>query len=282
MAKNKSPKASKQNKRLSIIEQPFYKRFNILIGLEEARRRFVNRIRNQVFDNFFGSEVEEETVVGTVLWGIANDLGEEYDQDATFDDYVLGDFNKCLQALESAFQALDSDYLKRQLSDLISNALKSSEVDLSLDWRQGVFIPKGAVLLDEALVNENLAWLSDAKYSNVYAPFDKGLSHYYRMQRDPKFAYDAITDMYEALEALAKIVTDRPNRDLSSNGELFISKVDASDGYKSILRAYIQFANDFRHGLDAKAMRASLDGHEVESFIYLTGLFIRLAKPRDE
>ena len=239
MAKKKSPTSGKETKRLSMLQQPFYKRFNISIDVEEAKRRFVNRIRNQVFDGFFEHDVEEDIVRGDVLWGIANDLGEEYEWDGAFDDYVLSDSDRCLQVLESAYRALDSQKLKKQLSDLVFDAVKSSEVDLDIDWRQGVFVPKGALLLDEALINENLTWLSDPKYVNVYGPFDKGLTHYYRMQREPKLAYDAITDMYEALEALAKIVTNRPSHDLSSNGELFISTVKASDGYKSILRACI-------------------------------------------
>ena len=282
MPKKKPHASGKETKTLSILQQPFYKRFNISIDLEEVKRRFVNRIRNQVFDSFFVHDVDEEIVRADVLWGIANALGEEYDWDGTFDDFVLNDFEKCLQVLESAYRALDSQNLKKQLSDLVSDAVKSSEIDLGVDWRQGVFVPRGAVLLDEALVNENLAWLSDPQYSNVYGPFDKGLTHYYRMLKEPKFAFDVVTDMYEALEALAKIITNRPNNDLSSNAELFISKVKASDGYKSILRTYIQFANDFRHGIDSKATRSPLKPPEVESFIYLTGIFIRLAKSSDK
>lgn len=282
MTKKKLDTATKEMKTLSILQRPFHKRFNISIDLEEAKRRFVNRIRNLVFDSFFVHDVDEEILRADVLWGIANDLGEEYDWDGTFEDFVLNDFERCLQVLESAYQALASQSLKRQLSDLVLDALKSSEIDLGVDWRQGVFVPRGAVLLDEGLVNENLSWLSDPKYSNVYAPFDKGLTHYYRMLKEPKLAYDVVTDMYEALEALAKIITDRPSHDLSSNAEFFIRRVKASVGYKPILRAYIQFANDFRHGLDSKATRPPLQASEVESFIYLTGVFIRLALSGDK
>jgi hypothetical protein len=86
--------------------------------------------------------------------------------------------------------------------------------------------------------------------------------------------------MYEALEALAKIVTGRPDKDLSANRELFIKKVKASDEYKQLLKDYIDYANKFRHAVKEGESRPKLTEKEAESFIYLTGLFIRLAIPQ--
>ena len=83
----------------------------------------------------------------------------------------------------------------------------------------------------------------------------------------------------EALEALAKIVTSRPDKDLSANRELFLSKVNASDEYKQLLKGYIDYANRFRHAAREGQRRPELSPKEVESFVYLTGVFIRLAMP---
>jgi hypothetical protein len=279
MATKKTKSTSKAAKATTISRLPFHKRFAIPIESDEAKRRFVKRISNQVFQNLFGHDIDEKIVKGHVLWGVANDLGEDYDWDRSFEFYVESDFLKCLQVLESSYKALDSAKHKQELSDTILYVLNESETDLGIEWRGGVFLQKGATLLDDVLVNQNLAWLSAQKFLNVYAPFEKGLSHYLRMQKNPKLAYDAITDMYEAFEAFAKIITGRPKHDLSSNAELFLSKVSASEGYKAILKAYIQFANDFRHGLDLKTTRPPLSRREVESFIYLTGLFLRLGMP---
>ena len=82
--------------------------------------------------------------------------------------------------------------------------------------------------------------------------------------------------MYEAVEALAKIVTGRPNKDLSANTEMFISKLKVSNHYKTLLKDYIAYGNEFRHAEDEVMPRPPLSEPEVESFIYLTGLFIRL------
>jgi len=83
--------------------------------------------------------------------------------------------------------------------------------------------------------------------------------------------------MYEAVEALAKVVTGRQGKDLSQNRELFISKVDASDAYKVLLKDYIDYANEFRHAEQEGEPKPVMTEREAESFVYLTGIFIRLA-----
>lgn len=140
-----------------------------------------------------------------------------------------------------------------------------------------VFVRTGAPLLDEHLVNEPLRWLSEPKYKSVRQPFEKGLSHYLEAQNRPDRLADVITDMYEAVEALAKIITGRHNKDLSGNAERFISEVNTSKHYKTLLRDYISYGNEFRHAEREGRPRPPLSEPEVESFIYLTGLFIRLA-----
>ena len=53
----------------------------------------------------------------------------------------------------------------------------------------------------------------------------------------------------------------------------------ASDGYKKILKEYVAYGCDFRHALEAGEKRPQISHKEAETFIYLTGLFIRLAMP---
>ena len=84
--------------------------------------------------------------------------------------------------------------------------------------------------------------------------------------------------MYEALEALAKIVTGR-DKDLSANQQSLISKVNASEHYKTLLKDYIDYANEFRHAASEKTPKPQISEREAESFVYLTGVFIRLAMP---
>ena len=92
--------------------------------------------------------------------------------------------------------------------------LEESEVDISLRWENGYFVTSGAKLLDNALVNDVLHWLRDKSYNDVLVPYEKGLHHFLEVEKRPEVLSDVITDAYEALEALAKTITKRPNSDL--------------------------------------------------------------------
>ena len=126
-------------------------------------------------------------------------------------------------------------------------------------------------------MNESLRWLSDPKYKDVYVPFEKGLNHFLRAPKYPDLLPDVIKNAYEAVEALSKIVTGRPNKDLSANRELFIKNIKTSESYKGLLKEYIDYANRIRHAPRGGEKKPEPSWSEVESFIYLTGLFIRLA-----
>jgi hypothetical protein len=269
-------KKSKKVKSVVSISTPFHERFNIRLDVKEAKEHFLNRVENHIFLNFFGSDVDKDEKTRVVLWQVANALGVKFERIYDFDDYVNGDFRKCLQVLEVSYNALTKARLKEMLSYLIKTILEKSEIDLGVSWENGKFVPTGAKLLDQKLVNEPLRWLSDPRYKNVYAPFAKGLSYFLEAEKHPESLPDVITDMYEALEALSKVVTGR-NKELSGNAELFIRKINASQHYKPILKKYITYACEFRHALEEGKERPTLSVSEVESFIYLTGLFIRLA-----
>src|SRR5882724_8038685 len=102
---------------------------------------------------------------------------------------------------------------QKDLGNLIQRLLDASEVDLGIRWENGRFIRSGAALLDEGLVNNPLRWLRSSGYEAVRTPFEKGLSHFLHASKRPELLTDVVTDMYESLEALAKIVTGRPDKD---------------------------------------------------------------------
>lgn len=263
----------------SKVPPDFHKRFNISIDLDGARKRFINRVVNAL--EVYAPQVEFGSYDYRILSddierrAIASELGKKYDPTFSFSDYVKEDFFTCLRALEALYKK------QPRLTRLVlEDVMPLSEVDLGISWKDGVFWPSGAKLLDEALVNEPLQWLSDPKYHNVLAPFQKGLSHFLEATKHPERLADTITDMYEALEAIAKVVTGRPRRDLSSNAELFVSKLELSAYYKKMLKDYISYASEFRHALEEGKKRTPPPAQEVEAFIYTTGLFIRLAVER--
>lgn len=91
----------------------------------------------------------------------------------------------------------------------------------------------------------------------------------------PQKLRDVITNMYEALEATAKIVNNN-DKDLSANAEKFIANLKLSDQHKEMLKAYINYANKIaRHAQSPKSKRIEVSNSEAENFIYLTGIYIR-------
>jgi hypothetical protein len=263
----------------------FHRRFQIDVADKETQRRFLNRIRNKFFNIFFVLHKDELPFEQWWYeWVVADELGEEYKSYYHFDDYIKNDFYRCLQALERIYAHLvdadtmnKSDSLKKSFNTTIQLVIEKSEVDLGITWKDGRFYPSGAEELDQELVNEPLKWLREKKYKSIMEPYSKGLSHYLQSIKKTELLSDVVTDMYEALEALAKIVTKRTTKDLSANRELFIKNLGASEAYKRILNEYIKYANEYRHATKEEKKRPNLIRSEVESFIYLTGIFLRLA-----
>ncbi len=260
---------------------PFHRRFNIPIDRQTAEAHFVNRVLN--FIRRYHPPLEGSSCSSLAafsrnrqLRAIANSFGEQFHEHRPFSDYVQGDFLRCLQALEALYHTLE-DPDPAELSQQLESILSQSETHLGIRWRNGTFFPSGAKLLDDSLVDENLQWLSEPRYQNVLAPFQKGLSDFLQGQRDPNKLIDAVRDMYEALEAMAKVITRKRGRDLSGNRELFVNKLNLSNYYKKMLSDYIGYGCNFRHGLDISKTRTPPLFQEVEAFIYTTGLFLRLA-----
>ena len=176
---------------------PFCQRFNIEVGREEAEKRFMNRVKNHVFSNFFQSNIEVEirqSLYTQIAWQVANSLGESFVPKAPLKYYVKNDFHLYLLALEAFYKALPQKSQKRELSKLIQMIISISEIDLEIIWADGYFNRTGAKLLDSALVNEPLKWLSDPKYNNVLQPFQKGLQHYMESIKRPELLSYTVTE----------------------------------------------------------------------------------------
>jgi hypothetical protein len=256
-----------------IVSKKFHERFGIDVDIEESRRRFVNRINNEILGTLFYESMDYHSVKRAMLTVLGKDAYVEKE----LREHTGDDFYENLRAVEAFYQV--APHKRDKIEVLVKMFLGMSEIDMGIRWENGQFVRSGAKMLDDKLVNENLDWLSDPRFETVLTPFRKGLNHYVHSAKNQDFLYDVITDMYESLEALAKIVTGRIDNDLSSNRELFIAKINASDKYKIILKEYIDYANDYRHALKEGEKRPALSNRETESFLYLTGLFLRMAMP---
>lgn len=258
--------------------QPFHLRFRITVDIDHARQRFINRIHNLLFENYVD---RIGGIRAEVYWNIANSLGEKYESVNDFDYVVGNDFFHCLQAIETAYKVMDTPGQRKAIESILSEIFSLSEIDLGIKWTNGVFRNSGSILLDEALINDPLDNLSDPKYSPIKEPFTKALSHFLKAERRPELYSDIITDCYEAVEASAKLVTGRSEKDLSANAENFIAKFPVSTSSRNMLKAqlkaYISYGNLYRHAAHSTEHRQTPNKQEAEAFLYESGLFIRLA-----
>ncbi len=259
--------------------EKFHERFDIPVDGEAARRRFTNRVDNLVFEHQLHSNVPSNEWL-TVISYIASRLGDRFAGNYLEVLAASADFLRHLQAIEAFhdwFAVKRGDLaLTDRFDHAVREVLDMSETDLGVRWEDGRFFRSGAPLLDEKLVNDPLRWLRAKGYETASAPFEKALGHLLRAEKDSSLLSDVVTDAYEALEAIAKIVTGR-DVDLSANREAFVKAVKASDDYKVLLQVYISYANAFRHAAQLQRAKPAISFPEAESFVYMTGVFIRLA-----
>ncbi len=259
--------------------EPFYRRFDINLDQEAVVEKFINRLYSGIFDELI--PVSQTWQLGK-LRSIGSKLGIMVNRVQGIASMIERDLHKCLASIEALYEdAVDQEtndirckpFIDRRLNTIF----RESEGDLGIEWLDGQFRRTGAKLLDERLVNEGLKWLADSGLEHVYEPFEKALRDYSESISRPEKLRDIITDMYEALEAMAKIVTGR-DQDLSGNREKFISQLNLTEFHREMLRLYIEYANRmFRHAQAPEAERPEISNSEAENFIYLTGIFIRFA-----
>jgi len=208
--------------------------------------------------------------------------GKRYQSAMSLDEYIDPGFDGALQALEALYGAYSIRFLsdvegQNSLNIQIQALLEESEVDLGLQWANGQFVKYDVTFLDERLIDNVLRWLQEKNYENVLEPYRQGLTYFFHAAQHPEMLAHVVTEMYEAFEALAKNMIKRSDADLYANKDLFINEFNASHVYKDILSAYIEYAHTFRHTTQLGRAKLSLSIHEVESFIYLTSIFVRFA-----
>lgn len=253
----------------------FHQRFNLNLDIEEAKRRFVNRAHNFIIHGLPGKlspwGVEH---INNLEKFICTKLGERYTGIYCLSSILGNDFLVHLRALEALFKNADT---KESTDEAAKSFINDSELDLGLRWQNGQFIASGSPLLDEKLVNDVLALLTNSNHKAVLDSFVNGLSHFLHSLKNPSLLSDVVTNMHKSLEALAQNVNTN-DKDLSANREAFVANLKLSEAYKRMLKEYIQYANDFAcHAAKRGEAKPAPSRREVEAFIYQTGIFLRLA-----
>jgi len=264
------------------------KRFNKTFGLEDnvatERKRFVDRVNQIIFheidtvhtDSFVYHELFE--LICFELGVNANDFSRRRTYSPLGDTFrppsikalTSNDFYKTLLVLCILYVHVniisDSEDKREWISERIKSTMDRCSCDIGIRWKEGFFYPTGAEELDESLIEETLTWLND--YPGERKDYQKALECSLKVDS----LTDVIDNCYLAIEGLTRKILGN-DKTLDNNKEQLLRKIDLSDGWKSILATYINYAHNYRH---ASGQRHKITKQESEAYLYMTGLIIRL------
>lgn len=262
------------------MTKKFHERFGIDLGVDEAKRRFVNRVKNALFSQVmrYVTYKHGSLTADSLEQHICQKLGERWKGSGSLGNLIGDNFESCMHAVEALYS--HPNHIGE--ADRIANSImEEMEIDIGIRWENGRFLASGAPALDKALVDDVLGLIQTTASQGINQAFTKGLHHLLNSSKKPELLSDVVADMYEALEALAKIVCGN-DKDLSANREALVSKLNLSDNYKQIMKQFIEYANDLhRHAGERGQAKPAPVRREVEAFMYFTGLIIRLALTRE-
>jgi hypothetical protein len=265
------------------------KRFNEIFGLEdgveEGKRRFVERVNHVIFHDIDTEHCDEfgyRNLFDLVCFELgvnAHDFPQRRQHSLLDDDtyspapirtLTTNDFDKTLLVLCTLYLYIqygsDAEKGQQWLSKRIGLALSRCSCDIGIRWKEGFFYPSGAEELDKPLIEETLTWLKD--YPNESKDYRTALQRYL----EEKSLGDVIKNCYSAVEGVARKVLGN-EKTLDNNKDELLAKIGLSDGWKPLLASYIKYAHDYRH---ASPERHDITKPEAEAYLYMTGLIIRL------
>lgn len=261
-------------------------RFNEIFGIQDdlltEQRRFVERINQTALASIekFQYPISYKLIFEVVCYWLgtnANDRIAKANQGNYFSSETFipplrslthDEFMETLKVLEFLYKALEkSPDSQKTLSRSIENALGYATVDLGVTWNAGMFYPSGAQELDVKLIEEPLKWLQD--FPNEKADYLKSIKGYANKQLDV-----VIINCYIAVEGLARVILEN-QKTLDNNREGLMKTLGLSQEWKALLSNFITYANEFKR--HASENRHNLNPVEVEGFLYMTGVLLRMA-----
>ncbi|MCX5848417.1 MAG: hypothetical protein NTW65_03065 [Deltaproteobacteria bacterium] len=262
------------------MDKGIFARFNIKIDLKESQKRFRNKVNNILFHSvLFGKESFD---LNKINFQFCNDYGLKFENysyafeihlsdNILFEEYLL----RLICIIEILFEKAPD--IANDLCGLIDKYINESPTDLNLrivkSKKSYSIFPKGSELLDDKLVDDSLNILTKLKYESVRIAFEKGLKEYLQSSHDESKMKNCLRDMHLSMDELSIIVLKDKNvgvKHLIKNENW--SKTGLNNYYKKMLFEY----NDMLDKLSKHSSTTKFSEKEVESVIYLTGLFIRL------
>lgn len=250
----------------------FNKVFGIQSSIDEERKKFVQRINQELFEHttfknnaIFLKETCRQLGKNYSDLNDINTMNFQFYNKSEFRKLTNDNFIETLKVICCIYGISNNAYMKI-INNILEETFSLALVDLDVRWNKGMFYPSGAKELDEKLVEEPLEWLRD--YHDERKDFQKAIEGYIGKKDD-----EVISNCYLTIEGLARKVLNN-RKTLDNNCEELLKKIGISQEWKSFLKNFMTYANEFKRHASEK--RHSINPKEVEAFLYFTGLMVRL------
>jgi len=283
MSKRIKIKKPQEDTRLRIDN--FYKRWNVDLNEAERWQNFKNRVLNSYiysvgrslqdsvraeneFFEMLGIHIRKNdnyiTILGQVNNGFENSPAYCYFKDATTIDFLLG-----LQVI-FWMENVDADRKEFFWMDIV-NAIVITNVPLEIKRTNSeiMFYPKGAKLLDERLVSDNLDWLEN--YPKSYESFKNALLEYGTKGKER----EVVDNLRLSLELLIKEILQNKKSLENQKNEIgvFLKSKNVSTEVSNLFWVVLDYYSKYQNN---KAKHEnSVVSDEVEFILYLTGTLMR-------
>ena len=263
----------------------FYKRWNIDLDEKQRWENFKNRVLNSYTlsigneiknnstceDEFFDLIGIHERRINRLIDICSWDNG--FGDSSTYNYFVDStDIKKFILGLEVLFwmEELDKDdkihFLEYIKDDIVTTGVPLEVKQTKTDV---LFYPKGAKLLDEKLVNDNLDWLS--QYPKSYEIFKNALQEFGTKGKER----DVVDKLRLSLELLFRDILQNKKSLENQEKEIgnYLKTKNVSTEISSMFWKILDYFNKYQNSKAKHENKAPSD--EVEFILYLTGTLMR-------
>jgi hypothetical protein len=272
----------------------FYKRWNIELA-DENFENFKNRVLITI-DNILGELFLKDTKLEEYYFKLIAkhfpkthivrgfktiDITAMWVKTENFKDskiykifYKEKDFKKLLFYLQALFWLNINSDIKNNLylSIKVDIELSLLEINIKKVNNDIILYPRGSKLLDDALVDDVLDFLSDF-HQKSYESFKSALEKY----QNKKYQRNLLDDLRSSYELLLRKLLN--NSKSLEKQEKELDKFLESKNVPSLLRQMFcrlnKYYSDYQNKYAKHDYRVTVNPFEVEFIIYLTGTFIR-------
>jgi|GEM_PF-1472425 len=270
---------------MASILSEFKKNFGIEDNLAEEKENFVQRINQTVFKKIQDSFYPYKGVFVFLCYQLGVNADDRissvnrlnYGSSSTIPgirSLTNDNFTETLKLLVLLYKFFeDQEEWKKYINNFTLLALSSAGYDLEIRWNEGMFYPSGAEALDEKLIDDILGVLQENNRKSIFIAYKKGIKEFLESRKDKSKLKNVVRDMQLALDETSKVLL--VDKNVGFKHLLKDKNWDEIVKNKFYQKIFIQL-NEFADKLAKHKAEAAFNEHEVETFVYLTGIFIRL------